>query len=132
MLMPNPLSQVFKAKWTKSLQKWSLILASRNSLKRERKIERILDSKSSIMGLVVQQLDNNLVVQQLDNNQRPRERKWLRTPQLMVEIPKLQDGPTASFRLPCNSRWLKMAHLMEHTAEVRHRDKSLKEMAEQQ
>ena len=118
--MPNLQLQVFKAKWTKPLQKILVILASRNSSRKERKIERILDNKWSITGLP----------QQLDNNQQLRKRKHQRTLKFMAGIPKLQDGPTASFQLPCNIKWVKMGHLMEHTAEVHLKDKYLRAMGE--
>lgn len=121
MLMPNQLLQAFRARW-RIPQKWQLeILASRNSSKRGRKTEPILDSKWS-MGLPP-----------LDKIQRPRERlHWTQLPKHphnMAGILKLQDGPTASFQLPCNSR--QIPHPMEHTAEALHRDKSPRATGEQ-
>ena len=108
--------QECRASWRKSQKlQWEAILVSRNSSKKGRKIELIWDNKWSTMGLQ----------RPLDKIQPPKERLKQRTPRIMAGILKLQGGPTASFRLPCSNRFkVKTEHLMEHTAEVRLKDKS--------
>ena len=62
-----------------------------------------------------------------DKSQRPKERPGTL---VMGEIPRQQDGPTASFLLPCSRRLPNKIQVMEHTAEGLLEGKSPREIGE--